>query len=109
MLPSDSPVRDERYVAEGWGDTPQMAGELGALIASGTKTATCSALWEYEARREPLPETGLKTIVLGGNSDPVCIVETTEVEVRPYDQVDAQFAYEEGEGDRSLEDWQEAH
>ena len=109
MLPSDSPVRDERYVAEGWGDTPQMAGELGALIASGTKTATCSALWEYEATREPLPETGLKTIVLGGNSDPLCIVETTEVEVIPYDQVDAQFAYEEGEGDRSLEDWQEAH
>jgi uncharacterized protein YhfF len=48
-LPSDSPVRDEHYVAEGWGDSPEMANELGALISSGTKTATCSALWEYEA------------------------------------------------------------
>ncbi len=108
-LPADSPVRDERYVAEGWGDSPQLADELGALIADGTKTATCSALWEYEADGEPLPETGVKTVVLDGSDDPLCIIETTEVEVRRYDRVDAQFAYEEGEGDRSLEYWREAH
>ncbi len=108
-LPEDSPVRDEHYVAEGWGDSPQLADELGALIASGTKTATCSALWEYVAEGEPLPETGLKTIVLDGGGEPLCIIETTEVEVRPYDEVDARFAFEEGEGDRSLEYWREAH
>ena len=108
-LPADSAVRDEHFLAEGWGDSPRMADELGTLIADGTKTATCSALWEYEAEGEPLPETGLKTIVLDGNDAPLCIVETTEVEIRPYDEVDAQFAYEEGEGDRSLEYWREAH
>ena len=108
-LPADSPVRDEQYVAEGWGDSPEMADELGALIADGIKTATCSALWEYEAEDEPLPQVGLKSIVLDGKGDPLCIVETTEVEVRPYEEVDAGFAYEEGEGDRSLEYWREAH
>ena len=108
-LPPDSPVRAEQYLAEGWGDSPEMVEELGALTASGTKTATCSALWEYEAEGEPLPETGLKTILLDGNGDPMCIVETTEVEVRPYGEVDARFAYEEEEGDRSLEYWREAH
>ena len=108
-LPPDSPVRAEQYLAEGWGNSPEMVEELGALIASGTKTATCSALWEYEAEGEPLPETGLKTIVLDGNGNPMCIVETTDVEVRPYGEVDARFAYEEGEGDRSLEYWREAH
>ena len=108
-LPADSPVRDEQYVAEGWGDSPEMADELGALIADGTKTATCSALWEYEAEDEPLPQVGLKSVVLDGKGDPLCIVETTEVEVRPYEEVDAGFAYEEGEGDRSLEYWREAH
>ena len=107
-LPADSPVRDEQYAAEGWGDSPEMADELGALIADGTKTATCSALWEYEAEDEPLPQVGLKSIVLDGKGDPLCIVETTEVEVRPYEEVDAGFAYEEGEGDRSLEYWREA-
>jgi uncharacterized protein YhfF len=108
-LPAGSPVREEGYSAEGWGDSPQMADELGALIAAGTKTATCSALWEYEAEGEPLPEAGLKTIVLDGSSDPLCIVQTTEVEVRPYDEVDARFAHEEGEGDHSLQYWREAH
>ena len=108
-LPADSPARDERYAAEGSGDSPEMADELGALISAGTKTATCSALWEYEAEGEPLPEVGLKTIVLGGTGDPLCIVETTEVEVRPYDEVDGLLASEEGEGDRSLEYWREAH
>jgi uncharacterized protein YhfF len=101
-------VRDEQYVAEGWGDSPQMADKVGALIVAGAKTATCSALWEYEDEGSPLPETGLKTIVLDGKGDPLCIVETTEVEVRLYDEVDARFAYEEG-GDRSLEYWREAH
>jgi uncharacterized protein YhfF len=108
-LPSDSPVRGEQYVAEGWGDSPRMADELGALISDGTKTATCSALWEYEAEGEPLPRVGLKTIVLDGKGHPLCIVETTKVEVRPYEEVDARFAYEEGEGDRSLDYWQDAH
>lgn len=108
-LPADSPVHDERYVAEAWGDSPRLADELGALIVDGTKTATCSALWEYEAEGEPLPEVGSKTIVLDGNNNPLCIVETTEVAVRPYDEVDARFAHEEGEGDRSLEYWRDAH
>jgi uncharacterized protein YhfF len=108
-LPVNSSARDELYVAEGWGDSPEMADELGALIASGTKTAACSALWEYEAEGEPLPKVGSKTIVVDGNGNPLCIVEMTEVEVVPYDRVDASFAYEEGEGDRSLAYWRDAH
>lgn len=108
-LPEDSPVREESYEAEGFGDSPEMADELGALIVKGTKTATCSALWEWEAECETLPEVEDKAIVLDGNDKPLCIIETTEVEVRLYEEVDARFAYEEGEGDRSLEYWREAH
>jgi uncharacterized protein YhfF len=108
-LPAGSPMRDEQYVAEGWGDSPRLADELGTLIVTGAKTATCSALWEYEAEGSALPEAGSKTIVLDGQDDPLCIVETTEVVVRPYDKVDAKFAYEEGEGHRSLEYWRDAH
>ena len=108
-LPPDSPVREERCEAEGFGDSPEMAGKLGALVAEGTKTATCSALWEWEAEGEPLPEVGDKAVVQDGNDEPLCIIETTEVEVRPYEEVGARFAYEEGEGDRSLEYWWEAH
>lgn len=106
--PADSPVLDEQYVAEGWGDSLRLAGELGALIVAGIKTATCSALRAYEAEREPLPSVGLKTIVLDGNGDPLCIVETTQVKLQPYDEVKARFAFEE-EGDRSLEYRRDAH
>lgn len=108
-LPAGSPVREKKYVAEGWGDSPEMADELGALIVAGVKTATCSALWEWEAEGNPVPEVGLLTIVLDGRDEPLCIVETTEVTIRPYNQVDASFAYDEGEGDRSLAYWREAH
>jgi uncharacterized protein YhfF len=108
-LPSDSPYRSKTYISEGWGDGPEMADELGALIAAGTKTATCSALWEWEAEGELPPEIGTVTIVLDGQGQPLCIVETTEVTVHKYNEVDADFAREEGEGDLSLRYWQEAH
>jgi uncharacterized protein YhfF len=45
-LPADSPAHGEEYAAERFGDSPELANEFGALILSGTKTATCSALWE---------------------------------------------------------------
>jgi uncharacterized protein YhfF len=108
-LPPDSPYRDKTYIAEGWGDSPEMADELGALIAAGTKTTTCSALWEWEAEGESPPETGTVTIVVDGRGEPLCIVETTEVILRKYNEVGADFAREEGEGDLSLEYWREAH
>jgi uncharacterized protein YhfF len=108
-LPADSPYRDKTYIAEGWGDSPEMADELGALIAAGTKTATCSALWEWEAEGESPPESGTVTIVVDGGGEPLCIVETIEVAVRSYNEVGADFAREEGEGDLSLEYWREAH
>ena len=108
-LPKDAPQRQQGYVAEGFGDSPAMADTLGALIADGVKTATCSALWEWLAEGQELPQAGLLTIVLDGRGVPLCIIETTEVTVRPFNQVDAAFAFDEGEGDRTLEYWREVH
>ncbi len=108
-LPEDSPVRGEECVAERFGDDSGMADRLGALVVGGTKTATCSALWEYEAEGERIPESGQKAVILDGSDEPLCIIETTEVEIQPYDAVDARFAADEGEGDLSLEYWREAH
>lgn len=108
-LPADSPYRNAPYIAEGWGDGPELADELGALIAAGIKTAACSAVWEWEAEGRLWPALGFLTIVLDGRDQPLCIIETTEVTFKPYNQVDAQLAYEEGEGDRSLAYWREAH
>lgn len=108
-LPPDSPYHSKSYVAEGWGDGPAMADELSALIVQGLKTATCSALWEWQAERNPIPEAGLITIALDGRAQPLCIVETVEITIRKYNEVDSDFAHDEGEGDLSLTYWREAH
>lgn len=108
-LPLASPYHSKIYVAEGWGDSPEMADELGALIAQGIKTGTCSALWEWDAEGNPIPEKGLVTVVINGRGEPLCIVETVEVTIRNYNEVDADFARAEGEGDLSLEYWRAAH
>ena len=47
--------------------------------------------------------------MLDGSGKPLCIVETTEVTIRHYNEVDADFAQAEGEGDFSLDYWREAH
>jgi uncharacterized protein YhfF len=95
--------------AWGFGDGPEMAGDLGRLVYEGTKTATCSSLWEMEHDGEPVPRPGDLSIILDGLDNPLCIIETTEVEVKPFDAVDNAFAYDEGEGDRSLAHWRAVH
>lgn len=107
--PPNSPYRRKTYVAEGFGDNPALADELATLVLSGVKTGTCSALWEWEAEGNPMPEVGLISITLNGTGDPICILETTEVTIRRYNEVDEDFARAEGEGDLSLAYWREAH
>jgi uncharacterized protein YhfF len=107
--PLVSPYYGRTYVAEAFGDNPQLADELGALIVNGVKTGTCSALWEWEAEGNPIPEVGLISITLNGAGEPICIIETTEVTQRRFNEVDEDFAYSEGEGDRTLQYWREAH
>ena len=89
--------------------SPRWQTSWAALIVAGTKTATCGAVCAYEAEGSPLPTAGMLTVVLAGNNEPLCIIETTEAVTRPFNEVDAQFAYEEGEDDRSLASWRHEH
>lgn len=93
----------------GFGDTPQMADELGALVRSGVKGATTGLYWEYAYDNEPVTQTESISMVLDGAGNPLCIIEITQVDVLPFNEVDNAFAYDEGEGDRSLAYWQDAH
>jgi uncharacterized protein YhfF len=104
-LPEGSPARDETYKVWAFGDGPELADELGALVLTGRKTATCFALWEVVAGEETMARVGDRSVILDGRDEPLCVIETTEVAVRRFDEVDDGFAREEGEGDRSLEYW----
>jgi len=108
-LSGNSPLRLKQYVTVQFGDCPGLADRLGVLIASGIKTATCSALWEWEAEGRALPNVGLNKVVLDGSAIPLCVIETMEVTIRPFKEVSEAFAKAEGEGDFSLEYWRDAH
>ena len=106
---SEEGVDGEPYLTDEYGDSPELADELTGLILEGKKTATCCTLYEYEHENEKLPEIGERNIVLNGSNQPVCITEVNEVAIVPFIKVGAQFAYEEGEGDCSLESWRREH
>lgn len=95
--------------AFGGDDTPELATELALLVRDGPKRATTGMLSVFEADHEPLPQVGGYTVILDGAGEPVCIIRTTRVDIQPFGDVDEEFAWVEGEGDRSLEYWREAH
>ncbi|MBA3413978.1 MAG: ASCH domain-containing protein [Chloroflexia bacterium] len=93
----------------GFGDSAAMADELAVLVGAGPKRATAGLLAEYEADGTPLPVAGDWSVVLDGAGRPVAVIRTVQVAVVPFAEVDAAFAWDEGEGDRSLAFWREAH
>lgn len=92
-----------------FGDNPALADQLLGLVLEGTKTATASSLVELEVAGEAVPEPGDLSIVLDGAGRPRALIRTTHVEVRPFREVDAEFARLEGEDDRSLASWRREH
>ncbi len=95
-----------RYVeASTFGFTKRDASEIAALIIKGVKTATGTVLWSYEADGDPIPQVEDHWIVNDGDGKPICIIQTTDVSIIPFDEVPEIYAYEGGEEDRSLETW----
>ena len=79
------------------------------LICIGQKTATCSLKYWYDSGLEPMPQVGHLMVVTDWYGTPVCIIETDSVKMCRYIDVSANFAYLEGEGDRSLAWWHKTH
>jgi uncharacterized protein YhfF len=97
------------YSAWQFGYGVEQGDRLLACVLEGPKRATAGALWAYEAEGEAIPVPGDHSVILDGHGIARCIIRTTQVEVLPFDQVDVGFADDEGEGDRSLEYWRDAH
>ena len=70
-----------------------------------------TTLWIEAAERDgsTLPEVGLVSIVTDGFGYPLCAIQTHQVDRVRFRDFDATQAFIEGEGDRSLEDWRDAH
>ncbi len=88
-----------------FGDSPELADELLELVLIGKKTATCWAASEGDKG----VAVGKRWTVKDGQGRASAVLETIEVLQRRFGEVDAAFAHDEGEGDRTLADWRKAH
>jgi len=86
-----------------------MADALAALVLQGAKRATASLLWACAHDGDRLPAPGDLALVTSSSGDALCVLETTAVEVVPFDAVSADFARAEGEDDGSLAAWRRGH
>ena len=97
---------DDTYLAWQYGCAQD---KLAQLTLQGTKTATASSYPVYKAENEPVPAVGDYSIILDSQNQTVCNIQTTQIDIVPFYQVDEEQAYLEGEGDRTLTYWREVH
>ena len=105
-------VRGEPLEAFAFGDSAEMADELADLVLAGTKRATAGTVAECAANAAAggaQPKVGDYSVLLRGDGTPVAVICTTHTRVGTLSSVDEQFAWDEGEGERTREWWLAAH
>lgn len=75
----------------------------------GSKRATAGLGWGQDRDPALVPVLGGYNVVTERDGTPRAVTRTVEVSRRAFEDVDAQFAFDEGEGDRSLAFWRDAH
>ncbi len=87
------------------------ANELAELVRAGIKRATSSLylLYGLENNTHNIPQFGDLSIITDYYGNPCAIIENTFVEIIPFNKVTVEFAYKEGEGDKSLDYWKRVH
>jgi len=100
---------DRFYEVFHFDDNAASADELAALVLAGKKRATAALAWCYDDVGKPMPKPGDLSVVTLFSGEPVCVIETRDVQVIAFSQVGADFAATEGEGDGSLAYWRRAH
>ncbi|MEF1311253.1 ASCH domain-containing protein [Vibrio mytili] len=108
-LPSDIAQKYTSFSADYFCADEYNANVCADLIVRGEKRASCSMAYWYSNKGEVMPEVGHLQVVTDWDGNPRCIIEITSVSQCKFREVTAEFAAEEGEGDKSLKWWREAH
>lgn len=87
----------------------KIANELADLVLLGVKKATTSLYYFYEIENEELPKSGDLSVITDFSGNAKCIIKTNSIKIIPFNKVSEHFAFKEGEGDKSLEYWRNAH
>ena len=100
---------DTGYQAWYFGDTPELAHELVELVLHGPKRATAGLSEVNDGLPQVKPVAGGYSVLTEHDGTPRAVIRTTQLDRRPFCEVDAAFAWDEGEGDRTLADWMDGH
>ena len=100
---------DKKYSSWHFEMTEKGANELVELVLRGKKTATASALWVYEYENEPVPSEGDHSVITDWDGKAKCVIQTVKVQIVPFNEVTAEMARKEGEGDLSVDYWRKGH
>ena len=90
-------------------DTKKDADVCADLVVAGIKRATAPSLWWFNKNGESLPKSGDLHIITNWEGKAKAIIETTQIDLAPYNEVTEEFAAIEGEGDKSLAFWKRVH
>jgi uncharacterized protein YhfF len=101
------PGEEARYFSPmSIGSAPEHADEGAALILNGVKTLTSSPFWDYPDGK--IPFVSALSVLLDGARRPRGIVETTRVEIMPFQAINEDRAQDYGEGERTADWWRKA-
>ncbi|MFM2477772.1 ASCH domain-containing protein [Celerinatantimonas sp. MCCC 1A17872] len=108
-LPKEIAQQYQSFSADYFCASQHSADLCAKLIFCGEKRATCSMDYWYRHAGETRPMPGHLQVVTTFSGEPVCVIETLSVTTCRYCDVTAEFAFAEGEGDKTLKWWQKAH
>jgi len=92
-----------------FGDSPELAHELVELVLRGPKRATAALVAYLERNPHDAAMADGYSVVTEFDGTARCVIRTAWLDRRALREVDAQFAWDEGEGDRTLADWMAGH
>lgn len=93
------------YKTWNFGSDRELSDRLIGLVLSGKKTATAGLLKDSTI----VPKVGDLGIVEDYKGEPRCLVEYIHIDIKPFLEVDYDFAQAEGEGYKDLEEWRDEH
>ena len=100
----DIPEYDAYYYGH-----PELANEILDALLRGDKRATTGLRCLYELEQEPLPKVGQYSVILDSKGLPHCITRIINIEITKFRDISGEYAFIEGEGDKSLKYWKDAH
>ena len=103
-LPAATPFQSWHF-----GDSPELAHELAELVLHGPKRATAGLADTAERDPQAAPVADGYSVVTEFDGTPRAVIRSVWTDRRAVREVDAAFAWDEGEGDRSLADWMDGH